>query len=107
MTKSVTCLFLGSGASYALAGIPPQSEFLCSVLNNVKARWIDNCGVDRKIKIGNRRLSSWMLDVGDVELCMSYLHNRADYAMPEERLLICVWPLQIISGVPDQSAIFE
>lgn len=80
MTKRITCIFLGSGASYALAGIPLQNQFLCSVLNEERAEWIDHCGVDREIKIGNRRLSSWMLDVSDVELCMSYLHNRADYA---------------------------
>lgn len=77
--KKVTCLFLGSGASNALAGIPLQNQFLCSMLNEEKASWINNCGVEGEIKIGDIPLSSWILDIGDVELCMSYLHNRADY----------------------------
>lgn len=79
MTKPVTCLFLGSGASHALAGIPMQREFLCSVLTKERARWIDDdCKIkDFDMKIGNSELSSWMLNVGDIELCMSHLHNVA------------------------------
>ena len=71
--KQVTCLFLGSGASKALAEIPIQRDFMCTVLNEKRSGWIDGCGLE----IGGRGLSSWMLEVGDIERCMSYLHNVA------------------------------
>jgi hypothetical protein len=80
MTKPVTCLFLGSGASYALAGIPLQRAFLRAILTKGKNRrsWIDSCeDRDFRMNVGGRPLSSWMFNVEDVELCMSHLHNVA------------------------------
>lgn len=77
MTKPITCLFLGSGASHALAGIPMQREFLCSVLAKGRDKWIDDCDPVSNMSIGGSSLSSWMLDVKDIELCMSHLHNVA------------------------------
>lgn len=73
MAKWVTCLFLGSGASNELAGIPGTSHFLAEVLKNGRDRWIDDCGMT----IGNEPLSSWMRRVGDLDLCLSYLHQVA------------------------------
>lgn len=78
--KTVTCLFLGSGASYALAGIPIQRDFLCSLLTEERSKWIDECDEPR-MTIGGAKLSEWMLEVGDIELCMSHLHNMA-YSKP-------------------------
>jgi len=79
MTKPVTCVFLGSGASKALAGIPIQRNFLCSVLTEERSQWIDDCHIreSEKLKICKSSLSSWMLEVEDIELCMSYLHHVA------------------------------
>ncbi|HZR46377.1 MAG TPA: SIR2 family protein [Candidatus Manganitrophaceae bacterium] len=73
MSKAVTCLFLGSGASNELAGIPGTSNFLDEVLKEGRDRWIDDAG----LTIGNEPLSSWMRRVGDLELCLSYLHQVA------------------------------
>lgn len=78
--KTVTCLFLGSGASRALAGIPIQRDFLCSLLTEERSKWVDECD-DPRMTIGGAKLSEWMLEVGDIELCMSYLHNMA-YSEP-------------------------
>jgi hypothetical protein len=80
MTKQVTCLFLGSGASDALARIPMQRAFLRAVLTKGKNRrpWIDSCEDEGfRMNVGGRSLSSWMFNVEDVELCMSHLHNVA------------------------------
>lgn len=73
MAKWVTCLFLGSGASNELAGIPGTNQFLREVLKEGRDRWIDDCGMT----VGNEALSSWMRRVGDLELCLSYLHQVA------------------------------
>lgn len=77
MTKEVTCLFLGSGASYALNDIPVQRDFLCSLLSEKRSQWIDDCGM----KINGVPLSSWMIEVGDIEMAMSCLHDTA-YSNP-------------------------
>jgi hypothetical protein len=73
MAKWVTCLFLGSGASNELAGIPGTNNFLGEVLKDGRDRWIDHCGMT----VGDEALSSWMRRVGDLELCLSYLHQVA------------------------------
>lgn len=73
MTKWITCLFLGSGLSKELAGIPSTHNFLGEVLKEGRDRWIDECG----LAIGDEALSSWMRRVGDLELCLSYLHQVA------------------------------
>lgn len=86
-SQQVTCLFIGSGASYALAGIPIQRDFLCSVLTEERAEWIDTCEKEpHRLKIGGIPISSWMLEVGDIELCMSHLHHIAYADPPVEQL---------------------
>lgn len=46
MAKPATCLFLGSGASWAIGGIPGQSDFLIHVLGlGTHREWIDSYGV--------------------------------------------------------------
>lgn len=88
MTKKVTCLFLGSGASYALAGVPIQGEFLRSVLAPERTQWIDECEeVNHRITVNGHPISSWMMNIEDVELAMSHLHNMAYYEeLPKDSL---------------------
>jgi hypothetical protein len=68
----MTCLFLGSGASKALAGIPTQEDFIELILQTIKDHRIELytnvCGLN---------LAKWMGNAGDIELCMSHLHNLA------------------------------
>lgn len=68
--NKITCFFIGAGASDALAGIPVQKRFLKKVLNN-RCNWINRC----KIKIGNQKPSEWIKRMGDIEFCMSHIHN--------------------------------
>ena len=68
----ITCLFFGSGASYALANIPIQDKFLKTILNSEGSAWVNASNV----KIGNDELlTEWMLREGDIEFCMSHIHN--------------------------------
>lgn len=70
--KGVTVLFLGSGASWALGRIPIQDRFLHFILSERdQHEWIDSY----RIKVGGETLSKWFLKTGDIELCMSHLHN--------------------------------
>jgi len=85
MTQSVTCLFLGSGASRELANIPTSRHFLGPVLEEGRDQWIDDYKPEnKKLKIGDKSLSQWMSGVEDIELVMSYLHNVA-YSEPFPR----------------------
>lgn len=78
--KGITCLFLGSGASNALADIALQKDFLKEILNKDHKGWIEESGVG---KIKQTKFSDWLVSVNDIELCMSYLHNVA-YTTPKK-----------------------
>lgn len=71
--KGVTVLFLGSGFSKAVGGVPIQKDFLDMLLLGERKKWVDECG----LMIGGNKLSDWMLRIKDIELCMSHLHNLA------------------------------
>ena len=66
-----TCLFLGSGFSYELVRTPIQANFLKQVLAGKRKERIDF------LKIVKMPLSKWMEKVGNIEVCMSHLHNLA------------------------------
>ncbi len=71
--KPLTGIFLGSGASAALAEISTEDKFINKLFDEGRDGWINR----GSLKIGGYQLADWIRHVGDIELCMSHLHNLA------------------------------
>ncbi|MBI3129691.1 MAG: SIR2 family protein [Candidatus Tectomicrobia bacterium] len=71
--KGVTVLFLGSGFTRGIGRIPTQKEgsFIDSVLGDGREARISF------YKINGVPLPTWIRKIGDIEVCMSHLHNLA------------------------------
>lgn len=66
----IRILFLGSGFSREIGNIPTQKQFIRNVLKK-REDWINN------FKVNREPLSNWIRRIGDIEVCMSHLHNLA------------------------------